>query len=77
MSSLKEYTSFYNFRLLKRNFNYNRGWAPGRFVDRYRFISNYCWWTNRCKELLQFPPMVVEGSYYGSGEQREEFNPYE
>ncbi|RDX86002.1 hypothetical protein CR513_32720, partial [Mucuna pruriens] len=39
---------------------------------------------NKCKclvfkfvdELPQFPPMVVEGSYYASGEQREEFNPY-
>ncbi|RDX86736.1 hypothetical protein CR513_31897, partial [Mucuna pruriens] len=40
-------------------------------------MPNYYWWTNHGEELPQFPPMVVEGSYYGSGEQREEFNPYE
>ncbi|RDY11760.1 hypothetical protein CR513_03521, partial [Mucuna pruriens] len=26
--------------------------------------------------MPQFPSIVVKGSYYGSGEQREEFNPY-
>ncbi|RDX99036.1 hypothetical protein CR513_17971, partial [Mucuna pruriens] len=41
------------------------------------FMPNYYWWTNHGEQLPQFPPMVVEGSYYASGEQREEFNPYE
>ncbi|RDX86748.1 hypothetical protein CR513_31888, partial [Mucuna pruriens] len=55
-----------------------------KFVDEVgydlyeqRFMPNYYWWTNHGEEFPQFPPMVVEGSYYGSGEQREEFNPYE
>ncbi|RDX99626.1 hypothetical protein CR513_17301, partial [Mucuna pruriens] len=41
------------------------------------FMPNYYWWTNHGEQLPQFPPPVVEGSYYASGEQREEFNPYE
>ncbi|RDX79892.1 hypothetical protein CR513_39625, partial [Mucuna pruriens] len=55
-SSLKEYTSFYNLLLHKKNFSYK---------------------TNHGEQLPQFPPLMVEGSYYASGEQREEFNPYE
>ncbi|XP_028195548.1 uncharacterized protein LOC114380730 [Glycine soja] len=41
------------------------------------FIPNYYWWTNHDEELPQFPPVVLQGSYYGSGGQRKELNPYE
>ncbi|RDX85629.1 hypothetical protein CR513_33147, partial [Mucuna pruriens] len=30
-------------------------------------MPNYYWWMNYSEELSQFPPMVVECSYYGSG----------
>ncbi|RDX66645.1 hypothetical protein CR513_54569, partial [Mucuna pruriens] len=46
-----------------------------KFVDEVRydlyeqeFMLNYYWWTNHGKQLPQFPPMVVEDSYYASGE---------
>ncbi|RDY05068.1 hypothetical protein CR513_11131, partial [Mucuna pruriens] len=39
-------------------------------------MPNYYWWTNHDEELQKFPPMMVEDSYYGSGEQWEELNPY-
>lgn len=55
-----------------------------KFVDQvgldlyqHGFMPNYYWWSNHGEDLPQFPSMVVEGSYYGSGERREEFNPYE
>ncbi|RDX66137.1 hypothetical protein CR513_55133, partial [Mucuna pruriens] len=41
------------------------------------FMPNYYWWTNHNEKLPQFPPMMVEGSYYGSDEQRKEFSCYE
>ncbi|XP_028223775.1 uncharacterized protein LOC114405448 [Glycine soja] len=41
------------------------------------FIPNYYWWINHGEELSQFPLVVLQGSYYESGEHREELNPYE
>ena len=41
------------------------------------FMPNYYWWTNHGEELPQFPPIVLQGSYYESGGQRKELNPYE
>ena len=35
------------------------------------FMPNYYWWTNHGEELPQFPPIVLQGSYYESGGQRE------
>ncbi|RDX60952.1 hypothetical protein CR513_60865, partial [Mucuna pruriens] len=53
----------------------------------YRRLDANKYWTNEfiegVHEFLQFAiaqekfQLQVEGSYYGSGEQREEFNPYE
>ena len=47
--------------------------------DLYKegFMPNYYWWKNHGEELPQFPPVVLQGSYYGSGGQREELNPYD
>ena len=41
------------------------------------FMPNYYWWTSHSEEYPQFPRVVLQGSYYGNGEQREEFKPYE
>ena len=41
------------------------------------FMPNYYWWANYGEELPQFPSVVLQGSYYGSGGQKEELNPYE
>ncbi|KAG4909593.1 hypothetical protein JHK87_055709 [Glycine soja] len=41
------------------------------------FMPNDYWWTNHGEELPQFPLIVLQGSYYESGGQREELNPYE
>ena len=48
-----------------------------RDVYEEGFMPNYYWWTNHSEELPQFPPVVLQGSYYGSGGRREELNPYE
>ncbi|KAG5124995.1 hypothetical protein JHK82_031732 [Glycine max] len=41
------------------------------------FMPNYYWWTNHGEELPQFPPILLQGSYYESGGQRKKLNPYE
>ncbi|XP_040869088.1 uncharacterized protein [Glycine max] len=41
------------------------------------FMPNDYWWKNHGEELPQFPLIVLQGSYYESGGQREELNPYE
>ena len=43
-----------------------------RDVYEEGFMPNYYWWTNHSEELPQFPPVVLQGSYYGSGGRREE-----
>ncbi|XP_027351246.1 uncharacterized protein LOC113862354 [Abrus precatorius] len=41
------------------------------------FMKNYYYWTNHGERMLPTPPTLVEESYYGMNNQREEFNPYE
>jgi len=41
------------------------------------FMPNYYWWTSQGEEYPQFSLVVLQLSYYISGERREEFNLYE
>lgn len=52
---------------------------PAVLVDLFNkgFMPNYYWWTNHGETLPEFPPAVVESSYYGTGDWRDEVNPYE
>ncbi|RDY09642.1 hypothetical protein CR513_05962, partial [Mucuna pruriens] len=71
MSSLMEYMSFYNLLLLKTNFNY-KGTI---FISKglCLIIVGGQIMVMSCHNFLS---MVVKGSYYGSSEKQQEFNPY-
>ncbi|RDX68522.1 hypothetical protein CR513_52482, partial [Mucuna pruriens] len=71
MSLLKEYMRLYNLLLFKCPYNKCKCKMLMNYLCKQEFMPNYCWWTNHGKELPQFPPMVIEGSYYRNGEQWE------
>ncbi|RDX82874.1 hypothetical protein CR513_36283, partial [Mucuna pruriens] len=68
-----------NRRWIYRRLDANKCWMNEFTEGVHEFLllkRNFSYKTNHGKQLPQFPPMVVEGSYYASSEQRKEFNPY-
>ena len=41
------------------------------------FMSDYYYWTSHGEQRPPIPPIIIDNSYYGSSEVREEFNNYE